>query len=257
MVTRRAFTLIELLVVIAIIAVLMSILMPALSKAKEQAQSVADQSNQHQFALTWKFYTDDHDGFFPTRPDIQDWPQIMLSYMGGTDTRIWLCPAATKPFIEGARPPFAAWDDDVDIPGGGQEKIYGSYTVNLWIAITRDMQANRPVENFWQSPNVKGASYAPLLMDGNWSNSEPEPDDDPPPYDGYWWQPNANEMKRVCINRHNYEVNASFLDLSVKTVRLKELWTTKWHRQWPTDCSNIPPGSGWPEWMAHLPEPCQ
>jgi prepilin-type N-terminal cleavage/methylation domain-containing protein len=64
---RAGFTLIELLVVIAIIAVLMSILMPALSKIRLQAQAVVDASNQHQFALTWKYYTDDNDGFFPSR----------------------------------------------------------------------------------------------------------------------------------------------------------------------------------------------
>ena len=64
---RRGFTLIELLVVIAIIALLMSILMPALSKAKKQAMGAMCQSNQHQFGLLWKFYCDDHRGFFPER----------------------------------------------------------------------------------------------------------------------------------------------------------------------------------------------
>jgi prepilin-type N-terminal cleavage/methylation domain-containing protein len=259
---QRGFTLIELLVVIAIIAVLMSILMPALSKIRLQAQSVADMSNQHQFALTWKFYTDDHDGLFPTRDGIHDWPQLMLEYMGGTDTRIWLCPAATKPWIEGGRYPNAAWDDDVDLPGIGEMKAYGSYAVNLWCANTKglDPDSDNPIEYFWQTPNIRGSAFGPMLMDGNWSNTEPLPDDEP------WatreemvamgWEPNANEMKRVCMDRHGWKVNACFLDLSVKTTGLKELWTLKWTRKWPTTCDHLPVWEVEAPWLDHLPDPC-
>jgi hypothetical protein len=217
-------------------------------------------SNQHQFALTWKFYTDEHDGLFPTRPDLMDWPQLMSEYMGSTDTRIWQCPAATKPWIEGGRYPNAAWHDDVGLPGGGQMRLYGSYTVNLWIANTRDMGVSRDPGKFWQTPNVKGAAFGPMIMDGNWSNSEPEPDDQP------WatredmvalgWEPHANEMKRVCIDRHGWKVNACFLDLSVKTTGLKQLWMTKWHRKWPTTCDHLPDWEAEAPWLAHLPDPC-
>jgi hypothetical protein len=59
------------------------------------------------------------------------------------------------------------------------------------------------------------------------------------------------EMKRCCINRHSYKVNASFLDLSVKTIELKCLWNLKWHKKWKSDAF---PDGGWPEWMAQLPE---
>ena len=246
--TNKGFTLIELLVVIAIIALLMSILMPALNKAKLQAQSTADKSNQHQFSLVWKYFTDDHDGLFPNRQDIQDWPDLMAEYMGDMDKSIWMCPAATKPYVYGGRPPYAAWNDDVE---DGEEMLFGSYSVNLWCAVTRDMGASRDPLKFWQSPNVKGCAYAPLLMDGNWSNTEPEVNDEAPEYDGYWWQPNANEMKRVCINRHNYQVHGSFLDMSVKTIRLKALWKLRWHKKWTQDAA---PPSGWPAWMASLPE---
>ena len=249
--TRKGFTLIELLVVIAIIALLMSILMPALSKAREAAMGAMDMSNQHQFSLTWKYYTDEHDGYFPTRPDIQDWPTLMLEYMGDTERRIWLCPAATKPFIHGGRPPFAAWYDESEDAAGNEVQVFGSYTVNLWCAITRDMGASRDPDKFWQTPYAKGCAYAPLLMDGNWSNTEPECYDEGPEYDGFWWQPNANEMKRVSINRHNYKVNACYLDFSAKTIGLKRLWKLRWHKKW---CLDAAPASGWPDWMAQLPD---
>ena len=61
---RKAFTLIELLVVIAIIALLMGILMPALSRVKEQANSIACRARLREWGLLFKFYTDDNDGYF-------------------------------------------------------------------------------------------------------------------------------------------------------------------------------------------------
>ena len=254
MLKRGGFTLIELLVVIAIIAVLMSILMPALNKAKLQAQDAVDKSNQHQFALIWKFWTDDHDGIFPERGGgevwgevtMGAWPYVLYDYMPSIDRSIFLCPAATKPLIEGGRCPYAAWNHS----DGADFNVYGSYTCNYWVG-------NDPASKFWRTPSVKGAGYIPLLMCGNWKDSEPEPSDEPPPSKEWiqanCWEPHNNEMKRVCHYRHGRFVNANMLDFSAKAIGLKELWTTKWHREWPTGCDYLPV---WPEWMADLPEPC-
>ncbi|HUT31633.1 MAG TPA: type II secretion system protein [Sedimentisphaerales bacterium] len=251
---RGGFTLIELLVVIAIIAVLMSILMPALNKAKLQAQDAVDKSNQHQFALVWKFWTDEHDGYFPDRGgsdcwgsvDMGAWPYVLYDYMPSIDRSIFLCPAATKPLAEGGRCPYAAWDCAAGTSGF---TVYGSYTCNYWVAKDEDLK-------FWGTMSVKGAQYAPILMCGNWKDSEPEPDDEP------WatredmvrdcWEQNRNEMKRVCQDRHGWFVNTNFMDMSARRVGLKELWVTKWHRQWPRDLNLLP---DWPAWMANCPEP--
>ncbi|MHC4665395.1 MAG: type II secretion system protein [Planctomycetota bacterium] len=251
---RGGFTLIELLVVIAIIAVLMSILMPALNRAKLQAQSVIDQSNQHQFALIFNLYTEDNDGFFPERgsgsePDqitMASWPYLISDYMPGTDKDLWFCPAATKPYIEGGRPPYASWNTPTEYT----PIIYGSYGANYWISSARNLNIDRDPAKFWQTPNIKGCSYAPLLIDCTWKDIEPEPYDPAPPFNGYMGIEDE-EMKRCCINRHSYKVNASFLDLSVKTIELKCLWNLKWHKKWKSDA--LPEG-GWPEWMAQLPD---
>jgi prepilin-type N-terminal cleavage/methylation domain-containing protein len=261
MIKRGAFTLIELLVVIAIIAVLMSILMPALNKAKLQAQDAVDKSNQHQFALIWKFWTDENEGFFPDRGggdcwgavNMGAWPYVLYDYMPSIDRSIYLCPAAIKPRLEGARCPYGAWDCS---DGTGGFTVYGSYTCNYWVANRKP--GDEEYEYYWKTPAVKGASYVPLLMCGNWKDSEPQPTDEP------WdtrermaaecWEPHRNEMKRVLHDRHGTFVNTNMLDLSARAVGLKELWILKWHKVWPTDCLHLP--NPWPAWLEELPEPC-
>jgi len=59
---KRAFTLVELLVVIGIIAVLIGILLPALSRARDQANTVACASTMRQFYVMWQMYANANKG---------------------------------------------------------------------------------------------------------------------------------------------------------------------------------------------------
>jgi len=272
----RGFTLIELLVVISIIALLMSILMPALGKAKKVAQAAICMSNLHQWGLIWKFYTDDNKGYFPDRGGVNEFWKIMWEYnhedegdfdddhssIPKTLQGMLFCAAAKKTDLEGGRNPYMAWwDDENDNDKWENRKVNkdlvcskepsGSYMMNLWISDDTGEQKGI-TDGFWRTPNVRGAAYAPIMVCAQWKDGDPLHVDDPPQHENDLWTPNAHEIRRACIKRHGDYVNAVFLDFSVRKVGLKELWTLRWHKQWPAvDTRDIDWATLAP-WMAHM-----
>ena len=102
-----AFTLIELLVVVAIIALLISILLPSLSQAREQARTVACNSNLHQFGLAQHMYADESEGYFVPAWAASPWEvrwnsnptyRAMLALPGpsGAEAKGYFCPSVPK-----------------------------------------------------------------------------------------------------------------------------------------------------------------
>jgi len=247
---KKGFTLIELLVVIAIIALLMSLLMPALNRAKAQAKDAICLNNLHQWSIIWKMFTDDREGFWMNRDHAVDWVSTILSdYSKALNPKLWTCPLATKSINEGGRNPYMAWTDTQQVDGRDVD-LKGSYTINLWCSV-------RDEPGYWQSPNVKGAQYAPVMACGQWKDMQSYPVDEPPRYESSVWTPNAEEQQRVCIKRHPpYYVNVLFMDWSTEKRTIKEIWTTRWHKNWDEELatSGLP---AWPTsgWMDDVPEP--
>jgi hypothetical protein len=249
----------DVLVAIGCIAFVLANLGAVGSSGRRRAKEAVCLSNLQQWGRIWKSYTDDHDGYFPPRrgedypyySSMLYWPWAILQHRPDINRKLWLCPEATKPWIMGGECPFAAWTaDEYD----DLTTIESSYCVNLWVSMPYDDY--RDPEKFWRTPYVANVANVPLLLDGSWKDTEPEPFDEPP-VSREWiqancWEPGTNEMKRVCHYRHESTVNGVFLDLSARKVGLKELWVLKWHRLWPEGRDHLP---AWPDWMENFEDP--
>jgi len=249
---EKGFTLIELLVVIAIIALLMAILLPATSRVNQQAQSVVCQSNLKQWGLYFSMYTQDNNGYFElgywgdsTIKDKGWWDTLQPYY--GDQPEILFCPSATKLGFAGSGK-FNAWGPLTHTKGKG-EGYYGSYGNNTMNEnVPPECPESRHPEWNWRTMNVKGGRNIPMFLDCMWIGSAGSETDEPPAYDGAFWE-GSNGMFRFCFNRHgnNNEgyINGVFIDCSVRKIGLKELWVLKWHRAYDTNYY-VPV---WPYWM--------
>lgn len=243
---RRGFTLIELLVVIAIIAVLMAILMPALRRVKEQANMIKCVANLKQWNLIIAMYVEDNDGkFFSGYGNNSYWwiAQLEERYQSRIKNKLWLCPKTTKPYYDEyhnrTQQPtiFSAWGiytrdsrghNDLCLDG-----IAGSYGLNSYVLSTQappghTFENGIRSDNFWKTPQVKGASNIPLFAEALRFDLWPQEMEGPADYEFAWFT--DNHMGRCCINRHVGFESVSFCDFSARKVGLKELWTFKWHK---------------------------
>ena len=271
---RRGFTLIELLVVIAIIALLLAILMPALSRVKKQARSVTCMALLRQWGTIWSMYCDDNDGRFPIAGDL-GWKRgtwvIAFRESYRTKSEILLCPSAAKRRPTGGSG-VHAWGDSTHtyIQGSGgygnlqEEASYGGNNWLYYAEGTGNIQG-RPIPWNWKTKDVSNSNNVPVFADTMWRGGGPcyrtsntgalNPNFQrirPPDHDGQWLG-YGYEMMHFTLKRHQTGINVLFMDWSVRAVGLKELWTLKWHRKYPTTgprtlAGGVQPGD-WPEWM--------
>lgn len=258
---KSGFTLMELLVVIAIIALLMSILVPSLNRAKRLAKTVVCMSDLKQWSLIWKFYTDDNNDKFPEGwvGDMDKstfWPEALRSYFKDQPD-ISLCPEI-RGFLwnEDGSPggvplPWAAWgifqgDGGPDLPYVFKGD-YGSNGVNQFVE-------NHPTSTqHWKSLNIRNAENVPLFLECYWPFSQASHFDSPPEYDGHPGGGGWGDIKRFFMNRHMGKTTGLFVDSSIRTIGLKELYTLKWSRDFDTSgpwtlAGGVRPEM-WPDWL--------
>jgi prepilin-type N-terminal cleavage/methylation domain-containing protein len=262
----RGFTLVELLVVIGIIAILVAILLPALQKARMAANTVACSSNIRQLSYGVLMYHQDYKGgLIPHWTVAPMWHTLIRPYLhktpagaapGQIETRdqIYKCPAAwEKPTPDSDKSPspspFQAFYSDAS-PGSpsaaGGFKVESAYGMLRYLYDTKvllptnQLYNNKgfwrvvyPTANFWQIQRISAKRPAPipLIFDCRWREAFIDNNSGLNPVPNGYWPRDVNghgQMNFIATQRHGRVVNISFVDMSVRTAPLPELWTYSW-----------------------------
>jgi prepilin-type N-terminal cleavage/methylation domain-containing protein len=272
MTRRRGFTLIELLVVIAIIAILMGILMPALRRVREQGYMIGCMNNLKQWNLIHAMYLQTYDGqFYSGDSGNAFWwlAQLEERYQSRIKNPLWFCPKNQGTVQdENGQPnstvPFqAAWGiftgSNLSPDGTAGSYAINGYTLALRGVTSGDIGENRRAEDFWKTPQVRGAAEIPLMVEALRFDVWPQPNQAPfANEEAAWTTDNTNHMARAVMNRHTGFVNISMCDFSARRVGLKELYTLKWHRTFNTMGRFTRAGQvtaeDWPQWIRRFPD---
>jgi len=253
---EKGFSLIELLVVIGIISLLLAIIVPVVSRARNQARSVVCKSRLHEWGLVFSMYANNNNGHFFSYTKkyggediITVWTDELQEYYD--DAKLCFCPMAKKisdrPLVREFRVggKFLAWSIE-GFQGYSGRYGAGSYGLNAMVL------THKTSLEYWRGDNARGAMYVPLVLDSIWYAACPDSTDLPPPYDDIPVADIVASMGSFCINRHNWQVNGVFLDYSVRSVGLKELWKLRWYKGIDTIHQGPSVWNGWPAWMSGL-----
>jgi prepilin-type processing-associated H-X9-DG protein/prepilin-type N-terminal cleavage/methylation domain-containing protein len=268
---RAGFTLVELLVVIGIIAVLIAVLLPALSKARQQAQSVACLSNMRQLGQGLVMFTQEHKGYLPkgwfnARPAVTGtvgsdvvpsdystadswrfhypmfgWDYVMLQYVGKAKS-VFQCPTDTEPQFRGLFDnPQYGFDQTLLMDKPDADDIPGSYRIN-----TSDF-SNKAYDAM-KITQIRRPTLAIMFLEGAGKNVaiHGAPQDGPYHHVATWeddteakvgppnLNPNTNAINRqnVAWNRHGKRANYTFCDGHAESLVYDDTWKPI-GPQWP------------------------
>ena len=227
------------------------------SNGRRNAKDLVCLSNLRRWGVIFDMYTRDNNGHFFSGSGNGTgrwWIELLQPYYS---PKLLLCPeTANTKDVSFPQTAFQSWQVSTS-----EGYIVGSYGLNGWICNplqgTTSVWGRSGVSDYWRYPNVEGANNIPVFLDMWWVDAWPRITDAPPIIDGTPGDtPNSNEMRRVCINRHNAAVNGLFMDWSARKIGLKELWILKWHRSFNivgpwTRAGGVMPND-WPMWMRNF-----